>query len=46
MDCKDAIHKEIGRGLAEFDRGEGISGDESRARLQRKKKANLLNKQQ
>jgi Arc/MetJ-type ribon-helix-helix transcriptional regulator len=30
---KDAIHREIGRGLAELDRGERISGDESRARL-------------
>jgi putative addiction module CopG family antidote len=34
---KDAIHQEIGRGLAELDRGEGIPGDVSRARLQEKK---------
>jgi len=40
---KDAIHREIGRGLAELDRGEGISGDESRARLQ-EKKADWLNR--
>jgi len=43
-ESKDAIHEEIGRGLAQLDRGEGISGDESRARLQ-EKKANWLNQQ-
>jgi Arc/MetJ-type ribon-helix-helix transcriptional regulator len=43
-ESKDGIHEEIGRGLAELDRGEGISGDESRARLQ-EKKANWLNRQ-
>jgi hypothetical protein len=36
-ESKDAIHQEIGRGLAELDRGEGIPGDVSRARLQEKK---------
>jgi len=40
---KDAIHQEIGRGLAELDRGEGISGEVSRARLQ-EKKADWLNR--
>jgi hypothetical protein len=39
---KDAIHQEIGRGLAELDRGEGIPGDVSRARLH-EKKADWLN---
>jgi putative addiction module CopG family antidote len=41
-ESRDAIHEEIGRGLAELGLGEGISGDESRARLQ-EKKANWLN---
>lgn len=41
-ESKDAIHEEIGRGLGELDRGEGISGDESRARLQ-ERKATWLN---
>ena len=36
-ESKDAIHQEIGRGLDELDRGEGIPGDVSRARLQEKK---------
>ena len=36
-ESKDAIHQEIGRGLAELDRGEGMPGDISRARLQQKK---------
>ena len=40
---KDAIHREIGRGLDELDRGEGIPGDVSRARLQ-EKKAGWLNR--
>jgi len=26
-ESKDAIHQEIGRGLAELERGEGIPGD-------------------
>lgn len=34
---KDAIHQAIGEGLAQLDRGEGISGETSRARLQEKK---------
>ena len=36
---KDAIHQAIGRGLAQLDRGEGIPGDVSRARLQERKAA-------
>ena len=36
---KSEIHGEIGRGLAELDRGEGIPGDESRRRLDQKKAA-------
>src|SRR5215471_3321316 len=35
----DIINAKIERGLAELDRGEGISGEESRARLQEKKAA-------
>ena len=34
---KEAIHHKIGRGLAELDRGEGLSGEASRAKLQEKK---------
>ena len=34
---KEAIHNKIGRGLAEIDRGEGLSGEASRAKLQEKK---------
>ena len=34
---KDAIHDAIGEGLAQLDRGEGIPGEVSRARLQEKK---------
>jgi hypothetical protein len=33
------IHEQIGLGLAQLDRGEGIPGDQSRARLQDKKAA-------
>jgi len=36
---KDAIHQAIGEGLAQLDRGEGIPGDVSRARLQERKAA-------
>jgi antitoxin ParD1/3/4 len=36
-ESKDAIHREIGRGLAQLDRGEGVPGDVSRSRLQEKK---------
>lgn len=32
-----SIHEKISRGLAQLDRGEGITGDESRARLGRRK---------
>jgi putative addiction module CopG family antidote len=42
---KDAVHREIGRGLASLDRGEGVSGEVSRARLQ-EKKAEFLHRQQ
>jgi antitoxin ParD1/3/4 len=34
---KEAIHEAIGEGLAQLDRGEGISGDASRIHLQEKK---------
>jgi hypothetical protein len=34
-----AIHEQIGVGLAQLDRGEGLSTAESRARLQEKKAA-------
>ena len=36
-----AIHEQIGLGLAQLDRGEGISGEVSRARLQEMKAATL-----
>lgn len=36
---RDVIHLEIGEGLAQLDRGEGVPGDASRARLQEKKAA-------
>lgn len=45
QESKGVIDDEIGRGLAQLDRGEGIPCDVSRARLQ-EKKAGLLNKQQ
>jgi hypothetical protein len=35
----EEIHEQIGLGLAQLDRGEGIPGDQSRARLQDKKAA-------
>jgi hypothetical protein len=44
-ESKDAIHQEIGRGLAQLDRSEGLPGDVSRARLQ-EKKAEWLYRQQ
>jgi Arc/MetJ-type ribon-helix-helix transcriptional regulator len=34
---KDIIHDEIGRGLTQLDRGEGIPDEISRARIQEKK---------
>jgi antitoxin ParD1/3/4 len=34
----DAIRREIDEGLAQLDRGEGIPGDQVRARLRRNKK--------
>ena len=34
---RDAIHNAIGEGLAQLDRGEGVPGEVSRARLQEKK---------
>ncbi len=39
QESREAIHESIGEGLAQLDRGEGVSGDVSRARLQRKKAA-------
>ena len=37
IDNKVAINKKIARGVAQLDRGEGVSGDVARARLQRRK---------
>ena len=37
QESKEAIHAEIGDGLAQLDHGEGIQGEVSRARLQEKK---------
>jgi antitoxin ParD1/3/4 len=34
---RDAIHNAIGEGLAQLDRGEGVPGEVSRARLQERK---------
>ena len=34
---REAVHAKIARALAQLDRGEGIPGDVSRARLQEKK---------
>ena len=39
------IHEEVGVGLAELDRGEGIPGGESRAVL-REKKSSWINRRQ
>jgi antitoxin ParD1/3/4 len=36
-DNRDAINEKIARGVAQLDRGEGISGEDARARLQRRK---------
>ena|SRR5260370_29045317 len=36
---KGAIHDKIGQGIAELDRGEGLSGQDLRARLQEQKAA-------
>jgi antitoxin ParD1/3/4 len=38
---REAINERIGRGLAQLDRGEGVSGEEARTRLQRRKAARL-----
>ena len=38
-ESKQAIHAAIGEGLAQLDRGEGVPGEVSRARLQEKKAA-------
>jgi antitoxin ParD1/3/4 len=38
-ESKHTIHEKIGVGLAQLARGEGVSGEESRARLQEKKAA-------
>ena len=37
IDNKVAINKKIARGIAQLDRGEGVSGDVAHARLQRRK---------
>ena len=37
VDNKIAINEKIARGIAQLDRGEGVSGDVARARLQRRK---------
>jgi antitoxin ParD1/3/4 len=34
LENKDAIHAKIERGLAQFDRGEGVPGDQLRGRLE------------
>ena len=34
---KNAINEKIARGIAELDRGEGVSGEAARARLQQRK---------
>jgi antitoxin ParD1/3/4 len=39
QESKEAIHAAIGDGLAQLDRGEGVSGEVSRSRLQEKKAA-------
>jgi hypothetical protein len=39
------IHEEIGVGLAQLDRGEGVPGEESRAVL-REKKSSWINRRQ
>ena len=41
FESRAAIHAKIGRGLEQLDRGEGIPGDEARARLQKRKAALL-----
>jgi antitoxin ParD1/3/4 len=41
---REVVHAKIARGLAQLDRGEGIHGDVSRARLQKKKSAWLAQK--
>ena len=37
QDSKEAIHELIGEGLAQLDRGEGVTGEISRTRLAEKK---------
>lgn len=37
IDNRVAINEKIARGVAQLDRGEGVSGDVARARLQRRK---------
>ena len=39
QESKEAIHAAIGEGLAQLDRGQGVSGEVSRSRLQQKKAA-------
>jgi putative addiction module CopG family antidote len=44
-ESRDAIHEQIGLGLAQLDQGHGISGEVSRTRLQNKKAAWLEQQQ-
>lgn len=44
-DSPEEIHEQIGLGLVQLDRGQGIPGDQSRARLQDKKAAWLAQQQ-
>jgi hypothetical protein len=39
LESREAINAKIERGLEQLDRGEGIPGDEARARLQERKAA-------
>jgi len=43
IDNKVSINKKIARGVAQLDRGEGVSGDVARARLQRRKADSVWN---
>jgi antitoxin ParD1/3/4 len=42
---KAAIHEKIGQGIAELDRGEGLSSQNARSRLQEQKAAWLARRQ-
>jgi antitoxin ParD1/3/4 len=45
LENKSAIHEKIGQGIAELDRGEGLSGQDSRTRLQERKAGWLARRQ-